>query len=261
MCPDTEDSDDAEVCDIRARPDRGQVRRHDGDPDQDRAGAHRSGGGAGRGHGGLSRSGRGPRSGSSLGGASFIRTLCSHVTEVPLQPADTRESGLAPVIGAVRAERAAATAGSRTQGVCAASPDGLPQTGPLPSPRGAVAPGCLPTCDPRGRASRPGSHRTVLGCPFLKWTQGQGQGTPRGRATSLGRHIPRRKGSKEQRPNAQVTPAAPWRRGPQNGIGISCLRSFVDESGKGKICISVCPSVCLRISRCFWITLQTVLPS
>lgn len=38
MCPDPEDSDDAAVCDIGAHSAGGEVRRHGGDPDQDRAG-------------------------------------------------------------------------------------------------------------------------------------------------------------------------------------------------------------------------------
>lgn len=39
MRPDTEDSDDAEVRDIGARPGGGEVWRHGGHPNQDRAGA------------------------------------------------------------------------------------------------------------------------------------------------------------------------------------------------------------------------------
>ena len=76
MCPDTEDSDDAEVCDIGARPDRGEVRWHGGDADPDGAGAHPAGGGAGQ-------RPRRPRSGASVGGV-FIRqdSFCSELTEI-----------------------------------------------------------------------------------------------------------------------------------------------------------------------------------
>lgn len=47
VCPDAEDRDDTEVRDIRARPDRGEVWWHGGDPDQDCAGARLAQGGVG----------------------------------------------------------------------------------------------------------------------------------------------------------------------------------------------------------------------